>query len=307
MTCLRPPVPPEYALAVASEVAVAVCTNRPPDAVAESLDALRAQVGRDHLALVTSGMGAAEVDAHRAAFDGPLLAEPRPGLSHARNRALAWRPEGIVAFVDDDAVVCEGWYPAMRSAWEEAGDDVACIGGPIRPRYAVPPPAWLSDPILPALTLLDLGPEPCDLDPSVTTVYGANVSFRSAALRAAGGFDPAFGHSGGRVFFSEEDEAQRALARLGHRVRYVPDAAVLHVIPAERLTRGSFLRRRFAYGATLGRRGARSRAVAARQAVSSGAGALVAGARGRDALAMERAVRAAENAGVLLAPLAARR
>lgn len=307
MTCLRPPVPPEYALAVASEVAVAVCTNRPPDAVAEALDALRAQVGRDNLALVTSGLGAADVAAHRAVFDGPLLAEPRPGLSHARNRALAWRPEGVVAFVDDDAVVCDGWYPALRSAWAGAADDVACIGGPIRPRYAVPPPAWLSDPILPALTLLDLGPEPLDLDPSVTTVYGANVSFRSAALRAAGGFDPAFGHSAGRVFFSEEDEAQRALARLGYRVRYEPGAAVLHVIPAERLTRRSFLRRRFAYGATLGRRRARSRLVAARQAASSGAGALVAGARRRDALAMERAVRAAENLGVLVAPLVARR
>ncbi|MEX2193854.1 MAG: glycosyltransferase family 2 protein [Thermoleophilaceae bacterium] len=290
-----------------SEVAVAVCTNRPPGAVAESLDALRAQVGGGDFALVTSGLGAAQVEAHRAVFDGPLLEEPRPGLSHARNRALAWRPDGVVAFVDDDAVVCEGWYPALRAAWAEAEDGVACIGGPIRPRYETPPPAWLSEPILGALTLLDLGPDARDLDPSVTTVYGANVSFDSAQLRAAGGFDPAFGHSGRRVFFSEEDEAQRALARLGYRVRYVPGAAVLHVIGAERLTRRSFLRRRFAYGAALGLRGARPRALAARQAASSATGALVAGATRRDALAMERAVRAAENLGVLLAPLVARR
>jgi hypothetical protein len=128
-------------------------------------------------------------------------------------------------------------------------------------------------------------------------VYGANVSFRVEALRRIGGFDPAFGHSGGRVFFSEEDEAQRALARLGYGVRYVPDAAVEHVIPPERLTRGSFLRRRFAYGATLGVRRVRPAGVAARQALSSGAGALV--ALGRGQLFMERAVRATENLGVL--------
>jgi hypothetical protein len=112
-----------------------------------------------------------------------------------------------------------------------------------------------------------------------------------------GGFDPAFGHSGRRVFFSEEDEAQRALARLGYVVRYVPDAAVEHVIPPERLTRGSFLRRRFAYGRTLGVRRARPRSLAARQALSSGAGAVA--ALGRQKLFMERAVRAAENLGVL--------
>lgn len=292
---------------VPSEVAVAVCTNRAPGAVAEALAALRAQVPADDLALVTSGLDEGAVDAHRGAFHGPLLVEPRPGLSHARNRALAWRPDGVVAFVDDDAVAVEGWYAALRQVWGEAPEDVACVGGPIRPRYAAPPPTWLSEPILPALTLLDLGPAQLDLDPFVTTVYGANVSFRAAPLLSAGGFDPAFGHSEGRVFFSEEDEAQRALARLGFRVRYVPGAAVEHVIPADRLTRGSFLRRRFAYGAALGLRRARTRPAAARQAASSAAGLLVAAAQRQDALAMERAVRAAENLGVLLAPLAARR
>jgi hypothetical protein len=77
----------------------------------------------------------------------------------------------------------------------------------------------------------------------------------------------------------------------------VPDAAVEHVIPPERLTRMSCLRRRFAYGATLGVRRARPRTLAARQALSSGAGAFA--ALGRRQLFMERAVRAAENAGVL--------
>jgi hypothetical protein len=106
------------------------------------------------------------------------------------------------------------------------------------------------------------------------------------------------------VFFGEEDEAQRALARLGYRTRYVPDAAVWHVIGPERLTRGSFLRRRFAFGRALGARGGRSRALAARQTAATGAGALAA----RDPrVRMERAVRAAENAGVLYASISPRR
>jgi hypothetical protein len=171
----------------------------------------------------------------------------------------------------------------------------------------VEPPPWFSDGIAHTLTLLDRGPGVRDLDPEVEAVYGANISFRLEPLREAGGFDPALGHSDGRVFFAEEDEAQRALVRLGYRVRYVPDAAVLHVIPADRLTRRSFVRRRFAFGASLGLRGGRGRGPAARQALVSGAGAAVAAASGRQALAMERAVRAAENLGVLYASTRPRR
>ena len=280
---------------------VAVCTNRAPADATEAVAALRAQVPDELLAVVTSGLSAADAARHRAELGPSVLAEPRVGLSHARNRALAWCEDGgVLAFVDDDALVEDGWYAALRGRWREAPAEVACIGGPIRARWPDRgPPAWISEPILPGLTLLDLGPGVRDLDPRSTTVYGANISFRVGPLRRIGGFHPGFGHSGERISFSEEDEAQRALARLGYRVRYVPDAAVWHVIPAERLTRGSFVRRRFAYGRALGVRRGRTPRLAARQALSSGIGALVAAANGRDELFMERAVRAAENAGVL--------
>src|SRR3954464_11702922 len=271
-----------------TDLRVAVCTNRSPDA---ALEALRDQVPPEALTVVVSGR---EDPAH--------LSEPRPGLSHARNRALAWAAEAgadVLAFVDDDAVVDPGWYEGLRARWEEAPADVACIGGPIRPRFSVPPPGWVSDGIAHVLTLVDRGPSVRDLDPTEEAVYGANISFRVEPLRAAGGFDPALGHAGARVFFAEEDEAQRALARAGKRVRYVPDAAVWHVIGAERLTRASFIRRRFAFGRALGMRRGRSRGGALRQALVWAGGAAAAAVRGRQALAMERAVRAAENAGVV--------
>ena len=287
---------------------VAVCTNRLPAEAAEALAALRSQVPAGALALVTSGLSQAAVNEHRSSFEETILEEPRDGLSTARNRALAWcEPTDLLAFVDDDAIVDEGWYEALTRRWDKAAPDVACIGGPIRPRWPYDPPDWISPPILPALTLLDLGDEPRDLDPTVTNVYGANISFRVAPLREIGGFNPGFGHSGRRIFFSEEDEAQRALVKLGYRIRYVPDAAVLHAIPEDRMTRGSFVRRRFAYGRTLGVRGARTKSLALKQALSSGVGAVVAAAQGRDALFMERAVRGAENLGVLYGSTSPRR
>ena len=273
-------------------LSVAVCTSRTP--VAGCLEALREQVAPARLVVVASGGG-----------EGDLV-EPRPGLSHARNRALAWAEEAgaeALAFVDDDAIVEPGWYEALARRWDEAPPEVACIGGPIRPLFAVDPPGWYSDRIAHVLTLLDRGPEVRDLDPRVEAVYGANVSFRVEPLVRVGGFDPALGHSGARVFFGEEDEAQRALARLGLRTRYVPDAAVRHVIPPARLTRRSFLERRFAFGVALGMRRGRSRSLAARRLLA-GAAAL---ATADPALRVDRAVRAAENAGVLYGSIRPRR
>lgn len=277
-------------------LSVAVCTSRAP--VPGCLEALREQVPAGRLVVVASGGG-----------EGDLV-EPRPGLSHARNRALGWAAANgahALAFVDDDAIAEPGWYEALARHWAEAPPELACIGGPIRPRFAADPPPWYSDAIKHVLTLLDRGPQARDLDPDREAVYGANISFAVEPLREAGGFDPGLGHSGRRVFFGEEDEAQRELVKRGYRVRYVPDAAVWHVIPRERLTRTSFVRRRFAFGVSLGMRGGRARGLAARRALAGAAGAAVASARGDGALAMDRVVRAAENAGALYGSIRPRR
>jgi GT2 family glycosyltransferase len=293
-------------------IRVAVCTNRPPRDVEACLDALALQGAGLGVMLVCSAVdevaAAGLARTARATLPGvAVVREPRVGLSHARNRALAaCGDEEVVAFVDDDALVGPGWLRGLTAAWDAAAAPVACIGGPVRPRFVCDRPRWLTDAMLPALSMVDYGPRALDLDPSVRTAYGANVSFRCGPLRRVGGFDAAFGHRPGREWFSEEDEAQRALARAGYGIRYVPDAYVWHVVAPSRLQPGALLRRRFRYGATLGLRGARGRREAARHAATAALGAPVALLDGSEGLAMERALRAAENAGVLAAPLARR-
>lgn len=287
---------------VSREPVVAVCTNRSPGEAAEALAALASQVPTERILVVTSGLEGVSVEGHRAAAPGPVEAEPHPGLSLARNRALEWAA-GVgaraIAYVDDDAIVDPGWWDALCRRWANADEQMGVIGGPVRPRWSITPPPWMSGPILPTLTLLDLGEDERELDPEVTTVAGANISFAVEPLRDAGGFDPAFGHSGRRIYFSEEDQAQRALAARDFRVLYAPELGVRHVIPAARLTRRSFFRRRYAYGRALGARRGRGFGRAARQLATSAPGAAVAFARRDDKLFMERAVRVAENAGVL--------
>jgi glycosyltransferase involved in cell wall biosynthesis len=281
-----------------------VCTNRSAAAIAPCLDALLAQ-GAEVLVVRSGGRGGETGELGERVT---AVHEPLGGLSRARNRALAECAEDdVIAFVDDDAIVGDGWLDAMQAAWEGAGERVACIGGPIRPRFQAERPAWLSDQLLPILTTLDYGPQPRDLDPFLTTVYGANVSFRAGPLRDVGGFDPGLGHGGRPTGFGEEDEAERALARAGYVIRYEPGPSVWHVIPPERTRAAAFLRRRFDYGVGLGARNGRAPRRALRQLASSAAGTPVAAAQRQPALAMERATRVAENAGVLLAPLLIRR
>jgi GT2 family glycosyltransferase len=288
---------------------VAVCTNRPPEAVAECLTALAAQAAGAGALLVVSGPDEALVAAHERAAPAALpgarvLREPRSGLSAARNRALGACREGeVLAFLDDDAVIGPGWRAALTAAWAAAGARLGCIGGPIRPRFPAGRPVWLGDAVLPMLTALDLGPVAHDLDPSVRSVYGANFSFRVSALRAAGGFDERWGHRGRRAWFGEDDEAQLALARAGWAVRYEPGPWVWHVIPAARARPGALLARRLRHGAAVRRRGRRGRPRAARWLASNAVLAPLALARGDRARAMERALHAAENLGVLLAPV----
>jgi hypothetical protein len=289
---------------------VVVCTNRVPDDVKPALLALvREGVPGDAVLLVVSGLSSILTRAHeqtaRALLPGiHVLDEPRPGLSFARNRALSvCADSSVLAFIDDDVVVGDGWYEQLQLTWVKANDRVACIGGPIKPRFTVDRPHWLSDALLPVLTVLDYGPSPQELDPGLRTVYGANMSFRCGPLRQVGGFNPAYGHNGRYIWFSEEDEVQQALHKANYTIHYQPEIWVWHVIDAHRLERFAFIQRRFRYGATLGTRNARSRQLALRQCLRSGLGVIPAALARNDKLMMERMVRACENAGVLLASL----
>src|SRR4029453_9793931 len=61
--------------------------------------------------------------------------EPRPGVSHARNRGVAAAAGEYLIWTDDDVTVCRDWLRSYESAFE-ANPQAAFFGGPIRPRFA---------------------------------------------------------------------------------------------------------------------------------------------------------------------------
>lgn len=244
------------------------------------------------------------------------IAPARQGSAAARNEALARCVGEVLALVDDDVEVSAGWLDALRDAWSGRGaGELGCVGGPLGAAFVGGRPAWLGDALLPALGVDD-GPPHADgvagalapVDPAERTFHGGNISFRAAALRGVGGFWPARGHPGLRDWFSEEHRAQHELARAGWDAAWAHGAYAARRIDGDELLALDLVLLRARSGARSGAVGTPPRpAAAARAAATAAAGMPLAVARRDAGKLVERAARAAQNAGVLAAPLLAHR
>ena len=171
-----------------------------------------------------------------------VVHEPRLGLSGARNRGLAEARGEITVFLDDDAVPRSGWLTALLAPYADAR--VACVGGRIRLHFPTPPPSWLGPDVHSAFSAFDAGDEPRRLRYGHDDYpYGANISFRTATARAAGGFCTRLGPLGRLDLVHDETDLCYRLDRDGHHVVYAPGAVVDHWVLPERTSPERLLRR----------------------------------------------------------------
>jgi GT2 family glycosyltransferase len=221
---------------------VVICTHDRADVLPRAVEAALGEArAADADVLVVDN---ASTDGTPAVLDGlrreagerlRVVTEPVLGLSAARNRALAEASGAVTAFLDDDAVPRPGWLAALLAPYDDTR--VACVGGRVVLRFPDAPPPWLVRELHPALSAYDLGDAPRAVRyGSADYPYGANISFRVAAARAAGGFSTRMGLRGTRQLQHEEIDLCYRLEAAGGEVRYAPDAVVDHWIAAERLT-----------------------------------------------------------------------
>lgn len=173
--------------------------------------------------------------------------EPRPGISNARNRAVAEARGDPLVFTDDDVLVDCGWLESYVGAfhrWPDAG----FFGGPIVPWFESEPPALIranADALRGPFASLDLGSVERAFV-AKETPYGANMAFRKSSF-AERAFDPNLGVSPGSAIRNEETEYCLALARGGIAGVWVPSASVRHFVVKKRFTL-AFLRDYFEGG-----------------------------------------------------------
>lgn len=189
---------------------------------------------------------AAIVHSFRSTYPVPLhyLYEARQGKSYALNTGLNASRSRFVLFTDDDVRVSPEWLEAAIAPMiEDTAIDYS--GGPVYPIWEAPAPSWLRKDrgdLWGAIAILDYGPSQFVFEEQGRIPIGANMAVRRTLLEAIGDFDPELGRRGTSLLGQEQAEFFCRARSAGARGTYVPDMAVQHHVPAQRLTRRYFRR-----------------------------------------------------------------
>jgi glycosyltransferase involved in cell wall biosynthesis len=164
------------------------------------------------------------------------LHEPEPGVSHARNTAVAAVRGELLLWTDDDVLVDRNWMAEYVAA-ARARPEISFFGGTIEPWLETPPPSWLTG-AWPRLgdvyAVRDFGEHPVEVDLQ-SMPYGANYAMRTAVQRRYC-YDTNLGRLKNSLRTGEETAVMRQMLSDGHRGLFLPTARVRHFIPRERLS-----------------------------------------------------------------------
>lgn len=177
--------------------------------------------------------------APRLPFPIRCVIEPVPGLSVARNRAVAAAAHDLLIFLDDDVRVAPDWLLAHHDLFMNHRADVTT--GRIDLWWEeTKDPGWLSRGMATILGHFDLGPGV--LEPPGHEVRGGNFGFRREVFEKAGPFSPALGRAGTQLLGGEESLFSQRAVKAGAKVLYSGAAAIEHWVPAQRVTPEYFAR-----------------------------------------------------------------
>jgi len=167
--------------------------------------------------------------------------EPILGLSQARNTGWKNAKGKYIAYLDDDAIASSKWLKKIVEVFESQ-TKLGCVCGKVEPIWESEKPKWLSDELLPQLTVLDWGNKPKILNKEQWFV-GANMAFPKKLLEELGGFKTDLGRKGKNLLSMEETFLREQIEKKGYRCFYHPEISVKHHIVKERLDKKWFIKR----------------------------------------------------------------
>jgi glycosyltransferase involved in cell wall biosynthesis len=176
-------------------------------------------------------------------FPVPLtyLFERQQGRSPALNAGIRAARGQIIATTDDDVRVPKDWLNRAADGLARMRCDY--VGGRVLPIWGGPRPDWLPNrggKQWAVIALLDYGPEPIEFGNRVP--LGVNMAFTRDAFLRAGLLDPNTGRKAGTLLGQEVREWCIRARKAGVCGFYIPEMAVEHIIPAERLRKAYFRR-----------------------------------------------------------------
>jgi len=223
-----------------SNISVIICTYNRSAVLANTLDSFAAMdlPGSDQFELVIVDNNSNDNTAEIAQAFSRLhpysryLFEPRPGLSHARNKGILDSLGKVIVFIDDDVFLDKGWLNAVtRTFAEQPG--AAAFGGKSVPQFEAGRPPWLPDELLTIYGDTRLGDVPRWMIPPEQP-FGLNMAFRRETLEKIGFFNPLLGRIGTKLLSNEEKDFFQRIASAGLKTWYEPSALLFHRIPESR-------------------------------------------------------------------------
>lgn len=171
------------------------------------------------------------------------ISESKPGVSNARNLAIAEFHSDLLYFLDDDVDVNPDWLELTWAAIQ-ANPAFAVYGGKVIPKWDVTPPNWFSENYwkIHSNPHVDLGPANVVFEhPAPAKLIGANLGFRRILFDEGMRFRADLGQHGDAKGRStgvggEEIEIQERAMRDGHRCLYIADSVTHHRDAPSRMT-----------------------------------------------------------------------
>jgi glycosyltransferase involved in cell wall biosynthesis len=174
------------------------------------------------------------------------LFESTVGKNTALNTGLAAVEGDLVVFTDDDVFPRPDWLVELRIA-ADAHPHCSIFGGPITPRWEVPPPRWVQ--------WVEQSPAFAATDPSLEAgfvsprlVYGPNMAIRANLFTVDTRFNSSMGPCGENYAQGGEMELIIRLSRRGHKAWYAPNAVVEHLIRQKQLKKSWVMQRAVRFG-----------------------------------------------------------
>lgn len=165
--------------------------------------------------------------------------EPIAGLCQARNRGRAEARGSVLAYIDDDEILGDGWVARLREHFLRRRSD--CLGGKIGSKLEGELPFPMDDTMRWFFCETKLGDEARFLE-SPEHPYGGNMAFTTEVFDTVGGFDPEL-----KLYGDETNFFKRA-SDAGFSMYYDPELVTDQVIPANRLTEEELRAKSYQWG-----------------------------------------------------------